>query len=222
MKSHFRLLFSRRTRAGLKFDRLRLIARLRSGWKIKSAPDHPRLHLGCGRRRIPGWLNVDVAGSEFDVDLAAPLPWVDRSFDAVVSQQVIEHLDIESEVMPLFAELFRVTRPGAEIWLSCPDMAKVCAGYLADGGATLLADRRSRVEVNLPAGMPPSQMVNIMFHQGNEHKNLYDFPLLKWLLESRGFGPVTRVSEGELRTRFPEFPPRNDDFHGLYVRAARP
>ena len=184
-------------------------------------PPSRRLHFGCGARRIPGWLNVDVVGSEFDIDLAAPLPWKDASFDCIVSQQVIEHLDIESEVMPLFGELARVSRTGAEVWLSCPDMAKVCRAYFEDNGQQLLEDRRSRVAVPWPDGMPYSQMLNIMFHQGNEHKNLYDFSLLKWLLEKHGFASVEHVNESALLSRFPEFPVRNDDFHALYVRAVR-
>jgi len=170
---------------------------------------------------VEGWLNVDVVSSESDVDLSAPLPWYDGGFETIVSQQVIEHLDIESEIMPLFSELARVSRPGAEFWVSCPDMAKVCQAYIADGGRKLLEDRRTRLNVPWPAGMPLSQMINVMFHQGNEHKNLYDFALLAWLLETHGFGSVERVNEAALLQRFPEFPVRNDDCVALYVRAIR-
>lgn len=221
VKMFVRMLFSRRTRSSLRFDRLRLLARLKHQWGGRKQPPVGRLHLGCGARRIPGWLNVDVTGSEFDIDLAAPLPWRDGVFDCIVSQQVIEHLEIESEITPLFKELARVSRPGAEFWVSCPDLEKVCRAYLEDGGRQLLEDRRTRVAVPWAEGMPHSQMINIMFHQGNEHKNLYDFPLLKWLLEKHGFGQVERVDEAALLGRFPEFPIRNDDFHGLYVRAIR-
>jgi predicted SAM-dependent methyltransferase len=139
----------------------------------------------------------------------------------VVSQQVIEHLDLESELRPLLGELARVCHPGAELWLSCPDLGKVCAAHAEDGGRWLLEDRRTRYELPWEADMPASQMINVLFHQGSEHKNLYDFRLLAWLLEQHGFGAVTRVEEAALRARFPEFPPRRDDRVALYVRATR-
>lgn len=221
VKRFARRMFSRRTRSGLRLDLLRLRARMKHQWGRKRIPPCSRLHFGCGARRIPGWLNVDLAGSEFDIDLAAPLPWRDAVFECIVSQQVLEHLELESEVMPLLSELARVSRPRAEFWASCPDMDKVCRGYVQDGGRALLDDRRRRVPVPWPEGRPFSQMINVMFHQDGEHRNLYDFALLKWLLETHGFGRIERVDEAALRARFPEFPARNDDYHALYIRAVR-
>ncbi len=182
----------------------------------------PRLHLGCGRRFVPGFLNVDVAGSEFDVDLASgALPWLDGSFDAVVSQQVIEHLDLEAELVPLLADLGRVLRSGGEAWLACPDMEAVCRSYLQDGGQALLADRVKRWPTFELGPFPPSQMVNVVFHQAGDHANLFDFSLLTRLLEAAGFAQVDRVREADLLARFPAFPKRDDDDFSLYVRATK-
>jgi predicted SAM-dependent methyltransferase len=221
MKKLLRSLLSQRTRNALYFDYLRLRARLRNQRRRDLVPPQPRLHFGCGRRHIEGWTNVDVAGSPFDLDLGAPLPWRGEVFDAIVSQQVIEHLDLKTELLPLFRELARTTKPGAEIWLSCPDLAKVCASYVENGGEALKADRESRWGVDWMEGMPTSQIVNILFHQGNEHKNLYDLALLSWALERTGFSGVERQTEADFLARFPEFPERRDDFHALYVRARR-
>ncbi len=216
-----RWLLARRTRSALRFDLRRLRARVIHQRGRKRVPPHRRLHFGCGARWIPGWLNVDVVGSEYDIDLAAPLPWSDAVFDTIVSQQVLEHLEIEDEVAPLLDELARVSQPQAEFWASCPDLEKVCRSYFENGGRGLLEDRRKRVPVSWPDGRPHSQMINVLFHQNGEHKNLYDFPLLKWLLETHGFRSVERVNEAALRARFPEFPARGDDYHALYVRAVR-
>jgi hypothetical protein len=30
-----------------------------------------KLHFGCGERKVNGWLNVDLVGSEVDVDLTS-------------------------------------------------------------------------------------------------------------------------------------------------------
>jgi predicted SAM-dependent methyltransferase len=213
-------ILSRRTRTALKFDLRRLYARMRHQWRRGGAP-FPRLHFGCGRRHIEGWTNVDVAGSPFDIDLTAPLPWTAEVFEAIVAQQVIEHLDLESELLPLLRELARVAKPGAEIWLSCPDMAKVCQSYIADRGVELKHDRERRWKVKWLPGMPSSHMINLLFHQGNEHRNLYDLELLSWVLTQAGFDSPRRSSEPEFRARFPVFPLRDDDQHGLYVTARR-
>lgn len=221
MKKLLRRILSQRTRSALHFDYLRLRARLRHQRRRELVPPHPRLHFGCGRRHIEGWTNCDVAGSPFDLDLGAPLPWRDDVFEAIVSQQVIEHLDLKTELLPLFRELARTAKPAAELWLSCPDLAKVCASYVENGGEALKADREARWGVEWLDGMPASQIVNVLFHQGNEHKNLYDFALLDWALVRSGFAAVERQTEADFRARFPEFPERHDDFHALYVKARR-
>src|SRR5436190_19851059 len=153
-------------------DWLRLRARLKHPACRKSLPPSNKLHFGCGERHTPGWTNVDLVNSPFDIDLASALPWRDGVFDAIASQQVIEHLDQERELVPLLRELHRVARPGCELWLSCPDLEKVCRGYVQDQGHGLLIDRNTRYPTQFPEGMPSSQVINVLFHQGGEHKNL--------------------------------------------------
>lgn len=221
LKGVARTLLAKRTRRGLSFDLLRLRARVK-GRLARRRETPRRLHLGCGSRIVPGFLNVDVTGSELDLDFASgALPFADGAFDAVVSQQVIEHLDLESELIPLLRELVRVLAPGGEAFLACPDMESICRSYLADGGAALLADRQKRwPDFNL-RGMPPSHMVNILFHQAGEHVNLFDFQLLSHVLREQGFREIERIREPDLLARFPEMPLRDDDDISLYVRAVR-
>lgn len=215
-----RLLRARTARA-LRFDSLRLRARLRHSAQ-KVVPPHALLHLGCGRRRVSSFLNVDVANSDYDIDLAAgKLPWVDAAFDAVVSQHMIEHLDIKSELPDLLGEILRVLRPGGELWLSCPDMEVVCRAYLEDAGASLLRSRLKRFPTFSIGKMPSQQMVNDLFHQSGGHLNLFDYSLLAWLLESKGFTAAERVAERDLLHRFPDFPLRDDDEISLYVKATK-
>jgi predicted SAM-dependent methyltransferase len=217
-----RRIFGMRTLTLIWFDLIRLRARLRHPFRRRPAPASSRLHVGCGSRRVPGWLNVDVAGSEYDIDLGAGrLPWAPDSFDAIVSQHVIEHLELFSELLPLLREFRRVLEPGGSVWLSCPDMDKVCRAYVDGNLEEFLADRRSRDDYSLQ-GAPASQLVNDLFHQYGEHKNLFDFTLLKWALEKAGFVSVRRVVEEDLRAAFPGFPERSDDFQTLYVTAAAP
>ena len=215
-------ILSRRSLRSLKFDALRLRARLLHQWRTV-APAASRLHLGCGSRRVPGWLNVDVSGSEYDVDLGCgSLPWPSESFDVVVSQQVIEHLELDSQLLPLLRELRRVLRPGGDIWLSSPDMERVCNAYFCDRGRSLEVDRQSRWPRFALQGKPPQHMINVLFHQAGEHLNLFDFEFLAWTLGAAGFAECVRTSEAQFLARFPDFPRRNDDASSVYVRARVP
>ena len=192
-------------------------------WKLSKREIPRKLHVGCGKRRVPGWLNVDIQNSEFDLDLGyGKLPFPDSHFSAVASQHVIEHLELERELIPLLYELNRCMVPGAEIWLSCPSMYKVCKSYLEDGGVGLLQDRISRFPNWSLKGLPPSHIVNKLFHQHGQHKNLFDFPLLTAVLEKTGFVDVKEVDERAFLNRFPEFPERNDGFQSIYVSALVP
>ncbi len=210
-------LFSFRTRHLLYFDYLRWKARV-FGKKLKNPP-HAKLHLGCGFKRVEGWHNVDVLGSDQNVDLACgKLPWNNEVFDLVISQQVIEHLEIDIELEPLLKELHRCMKEGGEIWLACPDMEKVCRNYMEDGGASLVKDRISRHKNFSMNGVPDQHIINILFHQNYEHRNLFDFELLKWLMEKTGFSNITKESESSFNTRCPDIPQRHDDYMALYVK----
>jgi predicted SAM-dependent methyltransferase len=211
--------FSPRTVSLMRFDALRQRARI-SNPSENIDPSETKLHVGCGKRLVPGWLNVDVAGTECTVDLACGcLPWRDGVFDAIVSQHVIEHLELMDEVLPLLLELRRVAKPGAEIWLSCPDLEKACRSYLDHKGADLLEDFITRFPELKEWREIPSHMINSLFDQQGEHKNLFDFDLLRWTCNKAGFVDCTRMQEADLLDRFPEFPRRNDDSHSIYVRA---
>ncbi len=215
-------LFSPRTLMGICQDLQRLRAR-------RLQPPHRRpaasrkLHLGCGQRKLPGWLNVDVYDSDQDLDLTTGLlPWPDDSFDLVVSQHMIEHLDMEREAVPLLAELRRVCAPGAKIWITCPDMAKICRSYVEDRGRSLLEARLKRwpdYRQLYPQSIPPQDIVNNLFHQWGQHLNLFDQELLAWAAREAGLGnPQPVASEADLLAEVPDLPPRNDDEQTMIAR----
>jgi len=219
---HFLLtrLFSARTATLVEIDLLRARTRLARVFSYRVEPRCDRLHLGCGSRHVSGWLNVDVSGSDYDVDIASGrLPWKDDMFNAVVAQHLIEHLDIRTELLPFFAELNRVMVPGGEAWLSCPDIEKICRSYLQSRMSDLLEDRIERWPEYSLGEIPVVHLINDLFHQWGEHKNLFDFELLEWSLRNAGFVEIERVSEASLLRGHPGFPPRLDDLQALHVRA---
>ena len=210
-------IFSKRTQKLVEFDLLRYNARLKVG-KQKFSVQTDKLHLGCQNKKIDGWLNVDVVSSDIDIDLASGyLPFEDRTFKFVVCQQTIEHLDIRDELVPLLKEIKRVCAPNAEIWLSCPDISKICAGYLSDKGLELLKGKRRRYKYE-HGNAPVQQVVNAHFYQDGEHQNLFDFELLSWVLNEAKLNKIEMVNERMFLENFPEFPKADDEDHSLYVK----
>lgn len=210
------------------YELLRMLAFEYKRWKCRvSAPrqfqtELTKLHLGCGDRLLENWLNVDMIGSDLNLDIAdGRLPFENDQFDTIVSQHVIEHLTLEDELLPLLHECYRSMKSGGEIWLTTPDMHKVAKSYLDHQSSDMIEDRQKRLpDWNL--GIYPDQhFVNDMFHQGLEHRNLFDFELLKWTLNQAGFTDVIRVEEKNLLEAYPEFPPRNDDYQSVYVKASK-
>jgi predicted SAM-dependent methyltransferase len=211
---------SDRTRMLVTFDFLRARARRRMPRHV--IPKTDRLHIGCGPRRVAGFLNIDVADSELDVDLAyGQLPFPDATFATAVSQHVIEHLDLHTELLPLLRDVHRTLKPGGEFWVSCPDMKTVCRVYVDGQIQRLVDDRIARWPDYSLHGTPAQHFVNDLFHQHGEHQNLLDFELLEWALQQAGFVDVERRTEADLLGAFPEFPIRNDDLQTLLVRASK-
>jgi SAM-dependent methyltransferase len=77
--------------------------------------------LGCGNRKLPGALGVDVwAGAEVDViaDLdKIPWPLEGDAFDRIVCRHVIEHVN---DVVTFLSEIHRIGRNGAMVEVSTP------------------------------------------------------------------------------------------------------
>lgn len=87
-----------------------------------------KLHLGCGNRIVPGYVNVDYNPDVMpDVvhDLTVyPWPFEDNQFDEVISFHVIEHLIHQGnaeEFFAFFRECWRVMKDKATIRIITPD-----------------------------------------------------------------------------------------------------
>ena len=83
-------------------------------------PDANILDLGAGnRRRAPNVINLEI-GMTPEVDIVADghfLPFKDCTFDAVISEAVLEHVRSPNLVV---AEIYRVLKPGGYICLAVP------------------------------------------------------------------------------------------------------
>lgn len=84
-----------------------------------------KLHIGCGRRILPDWLNADYHPKTRNIrhlDATRPLPFDDDTFDFVFSEHMIEHFPFALG-QDLIDECFRVLAPGATVRISTPDLA---------------------------------------------------------------------------------------------------
>lgn len=224
MKGLIKSKFSQRSFENLKsvsFEYKRLTTRLfQKKRKIDAA--QPNLQLGAGIRKVNGFINVDLSGADVNLDLTyKTLPWKNNSFENIVSQHLIEHLYIKDELIPLLTELHRILKKNGTIWLATPDMKKICESYIKNKCADLVADRMERMpEWNLE-DYPSQHMLNDLFHQEGEHKNLFDFDLLKWITEQAGFTIIEEIKEQDFIDVFPDFPKRNDELQSLYIKAIK-
>lgn len=207
------------------FDLNKFNARLRTRKMAKSYHRGEKilpskLHFGCGERYVDGWLNVDMNKSDIDMDFTtATLPLKNKSMSVIVSQHVIEYLDLHQTLVPLLKEFKRILTSDGELWLSCPDIQKIATAYLEDNCLGLIKDRQERIPDWEYPNLPSSHMVNLLFYQGTDNRNLFDFQLLEHLLLNCGFSYVQKMCEDDLLSRFPDFPARFDDLQTLYIKA---
>ena len=87
-------------------------------------PGALRLHLGCGRTILPGWVNVDqvkLPGVDVIADLGIcrhqPLPFTTGTVSEFLLSHVIEHID---DSLSLMQELHRIAMPGAKLIARTP------------------------------------------------------------------------------------------------------
>jgi hypothetical protein len=82
-----------------------------------------KLNLGCGLKKLDGFVNVDKHGEpDLRHDLEVfPWPWADSSVDQVRLIHVLEHLGRDPDVfIGVMKELYRVCRGGAEVHIVVP------------------------------------------------------------------------------------------------------
>ena len=85
--------------------------------KNDSDPCKKKLHLGCGRMILDGWINLDIMdlpGVDITADLddcrKNPLPFCENSIDEILCSHTIEHLQ---NTLDFMQELHRIAKPDA-------------------------------------------------------------------------------------------------------------
>lgn len=137
------------------------------------------LHLGCGKRYIPGYIHVDAVDYPHvdHISTIDNLSFIgDNSVDIIYACHVLEHFK-RREVSRVLGEWQRVLKPGGVLRISVPDFASLCDIY-----------QKFDNQLNLVVGA----LFGRQDYLYNIHYNVFDFQSLKQVLQDVGFIEVHR------------------------------
>jgi len=163
-----------------------------------------KLHLGCGKRYLKGYVHVDLADFPH-IDhrhSIERLPmFEDNCADVIYSSHALGYFD-RFEVLEVLADWRRVLKPGGILRLAMPDFESLVKVYLKYG-------ELDRVLGPIFGRWPVPGTDTVIFQ-----KTVYDYPSMQKVLEQAGFEQVRRwdwrqVFVGELQGY--------DDYSQAYV-----
>ncbi len=138
-----------------------------------------KLHLGCGQKHIPGFVNVDIQklpGVDLVSDIAV-LPFEKNSVDLIYSCANLEHFS-RHEWVDVLRCWYGVLKPGGVLQLSTADFEACCHQYFQNRNVDEL--------IGLVSGGQKDWT--------DRHGMIFDFHNLSVGLKMAGFGLIHRVS----------------------------
>jgi len=159
------------------------------GNKMKARTSGNKLHLGCGKRILPGYINIDLYRPEADLqlDITDLRPFADNSVDEIYLNAVFEHLYTFQHRKAL-SEWRRVLRPGGLLRIdSTPDFDEVIKAYIrkAKGNTRAIFDIEEVMRYTHGAYCADDK-------DGQMHKDIFTKRKMKDLLDDTGFA-VDRI-----------------------------
>jgi predicted SAM-dependent methyltransferase len=141
-----------------------------------------KLHIGCGERNLPGWINIDTDGqADLKIDVRNGLPFPSDSVDFIFHEHFIEHLS-RDEGIAFIREVHRVLKPGGVLRTAAPDLEEIVGQYRT--GAWRDAEWITRFGYAwIPNGCV---MLNVALREWG-HKHVYDLEDLTAVLNLGGF-----------------------------------
>lgn len=169
------------------------LRRLVSGRRLPPVADEGiRVHLGCGKIDLPGFVNIDAAPHRHVHYLGPlyPLPMLrDGSASLIYASHCLEHFSYR-QVPSILKEWARVLRPGGKLRLGVPDFAAIVEAYQAS-------------DSDLAGVMGP--LMGGQDYPLNFHHVAFDQKHLTRLLEEAGFEDIRPWTPGQ-----DPWSPRND------------
>jgi ubiquinone/menaquinone biosynthesis C-methylase UbiE len=168
--------------------------------------DSVKLHLGCGKRRLPGFIHIDQDQESTDLDYCQDISnlsnFDDNSVDEIYSCGTIVYFD-RYEVIDVLKEWRRVLKVGGKLRTSMADFKKMVEVYHKYGDLDvrgILGPLFGRWEIK-------EEGVTKVIYQ----KTSYDFNSFEKVLLDNGFKNVKTY-------RWQDFlPPEYDDYSRAYI-----
>jgi predicted SAM-dependent methyltransferase len=168
-----------------------------------------KLHLGCGKRHIPGFVHIDAIDYPH-IDHVASIDNLsfigDGTVDLIYNCHVLEHFK-RREVAKVLGEWKRVLKPGGVLRISVPDFASLSEVYQRHG---------NKLELVIGA------LFGRQDYLYNIHYNVFDYPTLSRILEEVGFEQVRRYDWRETEHAATDdysqaYIPHMDKEHGIQI-----
>lgn len=147
-----------------------------------------KLHLGCGEKIFPGFVNVDVRkfpGVDLVMDLSDLSRFKNESVDVIYCSHHLEHFP-KDQVPKILVEYYRILKPKGMLKVAVPDLDTIAKLY---------------VEHQDWFTPPHEPWLGIIYggqdYPYNFHKTGFNFRWLKYLLEKAGFVRVFRYEPSE-------------------------
>lgn len=159
-----------------------------------------KLHIGCGKNLLSGWLNSDYVSSSRSVlqlDATGVFPLADATLDYAWSEHMIEHISHDDGVAMLH-ECHRVLKNGGRIRIATPDLQFLVELHRADKSPV----QREYIQWSTDnfitkAPYPGDAFVINNFFRDWGHMFIYDEKTLRAAMERAGFVDVTRCELNE-------------------------
>jgi predicted SAM-dependent methyltransferase len=155
-----------------------------------------KLHIGCGKNVLPGWLNMDALPLLPDalyLDATRRFSFKDEVFDFVFSEHMIEHIAYHHG-LNMLAECRRVLKPCGKIRISTPDL-----NFLVDlnrGDKSELHEQYIRWSTQTfnNGTVPEGNAVFVInqFVRSWGHRFIYDEKTLREAMLNAGFTNIVR------------------------------
>ena len=160
------------------------------------------LHLGCGPKYLPGFLNID--GNLFNkidvwLDVRNGLPFPSNSVDSIYSTHMFEHF-YPDELKRLLPGMCSGLRNGSGIRLVVPSLESAIAAYTQQRSEWFY-DSFPRHFDSLGG-----RFSNFVFCDG-QRRTAFDFSYLSEVLREAGFQEVEKSAEGKSRLYGSSVPP---------------
>jgi predicted SAM-dependent methyltransferase len=156
------------------------------------------LDIGCGQNYHEGFIHLDYLwhpGVDVCWDIAKGIPFDDHFFQGIFSQHCLEHFSLVEGLAHL-REMRRVLNPGGTLRIIVPDGELYLRTYMEQIkglGEPIFPYQENDTLLGLRS---PILSVNRLFYVDRAspfgHRTIYDFDLLKKLLQKAGFSHVTQ------------------------------